>query len=194
MAKRPEEAGAALESIENIGRTAQEELHVVLGLLRDEEHRTATLTPAPKLVDVKALVDTVRTSGTPVDLHLSGTDRPLSPALELSVYRVIQEALTNVVKHAPGARAAVSLAVSDREILLDVTDDGGPARLPTLAATLAATLPAEPPAAGEWQAGPGHGIVGMRERIAAFGGWLVAEPLTGRGFRVNAQVPIDGAG
>ena len=100
---------------------------------------------------------------------MSGTDRPLSPALELSVYRVIQEALTNVVRHAPGARAAVSLSISDREILLDVTDDGGPAG------------PPGSPAVGERQTGPGHGIVGMRERIAAFGGWLAAEPLAGRG-------------
>src|SRR5580692_11702617 len=184
MAKRPEEASTALESIENIGRTAQDELRVVLGLLRDEENRTAVLAPAPRLVDVKELVETVRASGTPVDLYLSGTDRPLSPALELSVYRVIQEALTNVVKHAPGACAAVSLSVSDREILLDVTDDGGPAGPPG---------PPGPPAAGERQTGPGHGIVGMRERIAAFGGWLAAEPLAGRGFRVNAQVPIEGA-
>ena len=155
MAKRPEEASTALESIETIGRTAQEELRVVLGLLRDEENGTAALAPAPRLVDVKELVETVRASGTPVDLHMSGADRPLSPALELSVYRVVQEALTNVVKHAPGARAAVDLAVCDREILLDVTDDGGPAVRP---------------AGGERQAGPGHGIVGMRERIAAFGG------------------------
>ena len=182
MAKRPQEASTALESIENIGRTAQDELRVVLGLLRDEENRTAALAPAPRLVDVKELAETVRASGTPVDLYMSGTDRPLSPALELSVYRVIQEALTNVVKHAPGARAAVSLSVTDREILLDVTDDGGPAE------------PPGSPAAGERQTGPGHGIVGMRERIAAFGGWLAAEPLAGRGFRVNAQVPIEGAG
>jgi signal transduction histidine kinase len=188
MAKRPEEASTALESIENIGRTAQDELRVVLGLLRDEENRTAVLAPAPRLVDVKELVETVRASGTPVDLYLSGTDRPLSPALELSVYRVIQEALTNVVRHAPGARAAVSLSVSDREILLDVTDDGGPAGPPGSAAG-----PPGSPAAGERQTGPGHGIVGMRERIAAFGGWLAAEPLAGRGFRVNAQVPIEGA-
>jgi signal transduction histidine kinase len=123
-----------------------------------------------------------------VDLYVSGTDRPLSPALELSVYRVIQEALTNVVRHAPGARAAVSLSVSDREILLDVTDDGGPAGPP------GPPGPPGSPAAGERQTGPGHGIVGMRERIAAFGGWLAAEPLAGRGFRVNAQVPIEGAG
>jgi len=181
MAKRPEEASTALESIENIGRTAQDELRVVLGLLRDEENRTAVLAPAPRLADVTELVETVRGSGTPVDLYLSGTDRPLSPALELSVYRVIQEALTNVVRHAPGARAAISLSVSDREILLDITDDGGPPR------------PPGSPAAGERHTDPGHGIVGMRERIAAFGGWLAAEPLAGRGFRVNAQVPIEGA-
>jgi signal transduction histidine kinase len=178
MAKRPEAAGTALETIETVGRTAQEELRVVLGLLRDEEYGTAILTPAPKLVDVKELVEHVRASGIPVDLHLSGTDRPLSAALELSVYRVVQEALTNVVKHAPGARATVDLAVRDRAISLDVTDDGGPSG---------------PRADGERQAGPGHGIVGMRERIAAFGGWLHAEPLAGRGFRVTAQVPIEGA-
>ncbi len=174
MAKRPEEAGTALENIEMIGRTAQDELRVVLGLLRDEGHRTAALAPAPKLVDVKELVETIRASGTPVELQMSGTDRPLSPALELSVYRVVQEALTNVVKHAPGARATVDLAVFDNVIHLDVTDDGGPA------------------GHLEMRAGPGHGIVGMRERITAFGGWLHAEPLADRGFRVTAQVPIEG--
>jgi len=179
MAKRPEQASTALESIETIGRTAQEELRVVLGLLRDEENRTAALVPAPRLVDVKELVETVRASGTPVDLHMSGTDRPLSPALELSVYRVIQEALTNVVRHAPGARAAVHLTIYDNVVSLDVIDDGSPATSPG-------------PQTDERQAGPGHGIVGMRERIAAFGGWLHAEPLTGRGFRVTAQVPIEG--
>jgi signal transduction histidine kinase len=177
MAKRPEEAGTALESIETIGRTAQEELRVVLGLLRDEGNRTAALAPAPTLADVKDLIETVQASGTPIELHMSGADRPLSPALELSVYRVLQEALTNVVKHAPGARATVDLAVFDNVIRLDVTDDGGPAGQPL----------------GGEQAGLGHGIVGMRERITAFGGWLHAEPLPGRGFRVTAQVPTEGA-
>ena len=177
MAKRPEEASSALESIETIGRTAQEELRVVLGLLRDEEHRTAALAPAPRLIDLKDLVDTVRASGTPVDLYLSGTDRPLSPALELSVYRVVQEALTNVVRHAPGAQATVGLAVDDREIRLDVTDDGPPAGHPQSS-----------------HDHTGHGLVGMRERIAAFGGQLTAEPLAGAGFRVTARVPIEGPG
>jgi signal transduction histidine kinase len=178
MARRPEEASTALESIETIGRTAQEELRVVLGLLREEENRTANLTPAPRLLDIKDLAETVRASGTPVDLHMSGTDRPLSLALELTVYRVVQEALTNVVKHAPGARATVDLALGDQEIRLVVTDDGRP----------------EGRTAAGQEPGPGHGITGMRERIAAFGGQLEAGPLDGQGFRVSAQVPVDGPG
>jgi signal transduction histidine kinase len=174
MARDPAEASAALESIETIGRTAQEELRVVLGLLREEENRTPALTPAPKLLDIKALAETVQASGTPVTLHMSGHDRPLSPALELSIYRVVQEALTNVVKHAPGAHATVDLTVADYEIHLTITDTGAP--VPTQEST-----------------GQGHGIVGMRERISAFGGQLEAWPLPGGGFRVTARVPIEGA-
>jgi signal transduction histidine kinase len=173
--KRPEEASAALESIEMIGRTAQDELRVVLGLLRDGEAGTAPLAPAPRLTDVKNLVDTVRASGIPVELRMSGTDRQLSPALELSVYRVMQEALTNVVKHAPGARAAAELAVSAGKIRLDVRDDGGAGG-------------SEAPRGG---LGTGQGIVGMRERIGAFGGWFAAEPTDNGGFQVTAEVPIE---
>jgi signal transduction histidine kinase len=181
MAKRPEQAGAALESIEMIGRTAQDELRVVLGLLRDEEVGAAALAPAPRLVDLKELAENVQASGTPVRLRMAGTDRQLSPALELSVYRVVQEALTNVVKHAPGGRATVDLAVSDSQIRIEVADDGG--------------IAARAPAGDTWPASPGtgHGIVGMRERIGAFGGWLVAEPLPDRGFHVLAEVPAEGA-
>jgi signal transduction histidine kinase len=180
MARRPGEAGAALESIEMIGRTAQDELRVVLGLLRDEDAGAAALAPAPRLVDLKELADTVRASGTPVELRTSGTDRQLSPALELTLYRVVQEALTNVVRHAPQARATVDLTVSAAQIRLEVADDGGSAGR----------------AAGDQERpgipGTGHGIAGMRERIGAFGGWLVAEPLA-CGFRVRAEVPIESA-
>jgi signal transduction histidine kinase len=177
MAKRPEEAASALESIEMIGRTAQDELRVVLGLLREEKAEAAALAPAPRLIDLKELVDTVRASGTPVELRTSGTDRELSPALELTVYRVVQEALTNVVKHAPGARAIVDVAVSAAQIRLEVSDNGRSAD------------------ARAWTAipGTGHGIAGMRERIGAFGGWLVAEPLADRGFHVLAEVPTEAA-
>jgi len=181
MAKHPEEAGTALESIEMIGRTAQDELRVVLGLLRDEETGAAALAPAPRLVDLKELADHVRASGTPVELRLSGADRQLSPALEMSIFRVIQEALTNVVKHAAGARAAVAVTVSAGRVRIEVTDDGGTAAYP------AGGGRADSP-------GAGHGIVGMRERIAAFGGWLVAEPRSGGGFQVLAEVPAEGAG
>jgi len=131
---------------------------------------------------VKELAEHVRASGTPVELRMSGADRQLSPALELSIYRVVQEALTNVVKHAPGARATVDLAVSDDQVRIEVADDGAPAG----ARAGEDGGPASP--------GTGHGIVGMRERIGAFGGWLVAEPLAGRGFRVLAQIPIEGTG
>jgi signal transduction histidine kinase len=145
----------------------------VLGLLRDGEDGTAPLAPTPRLSDVKDLVDTVRASGIPVELRMSGADRRLSPSLELSVYRVVQEALTNVVEHAPGARVAAEVAVSAGKVRLDVRDDGGPG--------------GGAPRAG---LGTGHGIVGMRERIGAFGGWLVAGP-AGGGFQVTAEVPVE---
>jgi signal transduction histidine kinase len=184
MAKRPEEASTALESIETIGRTAQDELRVVLGLLRDEAVGAAALAPAPRLVDLKELADHVRASGTPVELRRSGADHPLSAALELSIYRVVQEALTNVVKHAPGARATVDLTVTGGRVRLEVADDGGPARRPPEHAV----APGADRAAG---LGTRHGIVGMRERVAAFGGWLVAEPLASGGFHVLAEIPVE---
>ena len=173
--ERPEEASSALGSIETISRTAQDELRVVLGLLRDEDAGTAPLAPAPRLIDVEDLADTVRASGVPVELRTSGTDRQLSPSLELSIYRVMQEALTNIVKHAPGARAMAELTVSAGKVRLDVRDDGGP-------------CVGQAPPAGE---GTGHGITGMRERIGAFGGWLVAGPAVGGGFQVTAEIPIE---
>ena len=107
---------------------------------------------------------------------MEGTDRRLSPSLELSLYRVVQEALTNVVKHAPGARAVAEVTVSAGKVRLDVRDDGGPG--------------GGAPRAG---LGTGHGITGMRERVGAFGGWLVAGPAAGGGFRVTAEVPVGGA-
>jgi signal transduction histidine kinase len=172
--KHPEEASSALGSIETISRTAQDELRVVLGLLRDGEAGTAPLAPTPRLIDVEDLADTVRASGIPVELRMEGTDRRLSPSLELSVYRVVQEALTNVVKHAPGARAVAELTVSAGKIRLDVRDDGGPGGGAPRAAL-----------------GTSHGILGMRERIGAFGGWLVAGPVADGGFQVTAEVPVE---
>ena len=171
-AKRPEEASAALESIETIGRTAQDELRVVLGLLREEEAGAAPLAPAPRLADVEALVAAVRASGTPVELQMSGADRQLSPALELSVYRVIQEALTNVIKHAAASSAHVTISYRPDSVTVEITDQGSPG----------------PPG----RAGSGHGIIGMRERAASVGGSLQTGPAPGGGYRVFAALPAGG--
>jgi signal transduction histidine kinase len=176
MAKRPEEGAYALKSIETIGRTAQDELRVVLDLLRDGEVSSAALAPAPALADLKELAETVRAAGTPVHLRVSAGDGRLSPALELTVYRIVQEALTNVVKHAPGAETTVKLSVSDTDVTIAITDDGGGERGP-----------------GEPSLGPrkvgGQGIAGMQERVGAFGGSLTAEH-AGGGFRVLARIPL----
>jgi signal transduction histidine kinase len=179
--QHPEKVTAAFGSIESIGRVAQDELRVVLGLLRDGEAGTAPLAPAPRLVDVRDLAETVRASGVQVEMRMEGLDRRLSPSLELSVYRVVQEALTNVVKHAPGARVVAELTVSAEKVSLDIRDDGGKGGQAAQGGHAA-------------QAGPGtgHGIVGMRERIGAFGGRLVAGPADGGGFRVTAEVPAEG--
>jgi signal transduction histidine kinase len=183
MALQPDQAVAALESIEATGRTAQDELRVMLGLLRDDhEHIESMPAPAPGLNELRELIETVRAAGTPVELRMSGTDRRLSPALELSVYRIIQEALTNVVKHAPGRCANVDFAISAREICIEVTDDG--------AVSSDRTATVSPVAAA--RRGSPHGIVGMRERVAAFGGSLVAEAVPGQGFRVFARIPMRG--
>jgi signal transduction histidine kinase len=175
MAKRPEEASDALKSIEEIGRTAQEELRIVLDLLREEGDSAAELSPAPRLVDLKDLVETVRASGTDVDLRMTRTDRQLSAGLELSLYRVIQEALTNVVRHAPGAATTVEVTISNDAVHIEVVDNGRPG------------------GEGTGEPGPpGHGIVGMRERVGAFGGSLVAQPGRDGGFHVVAEVPVEG--
>ncbi len=178
MAKRPEKTASALALIEEIGRTAQDVLRVVLGLLRDEEVEPISRTPAPRLADLKELVETVRASGTKVELRRTGADRSLSPAVELSIYRVVQEALTNVVRHAPGAQAVVDLTVSGDDVCVEVTDNGGASR---------ATGEKMPPSLGATR----HGIVGMRERVDAFGGSLSAEHLADGGFRVSARIPLE---
>ncbi len=182
MAKRPEKTARALELIEEIGRTAQDELRVVLGLLRDEEVEPISRAPAPRLADLKELVETVRASGTQVELRTTGTDRSLSPAIELSIYRVVQEALTNVVRHAPGAQAMIDLTLSGDDVCVEVTDNGGP----STSRAAGEKVPLSHP-------GTGQGIVGMRERVGAFGGSLLAEHLAGGGFRVSARIPRENA-
>ena len=161
----------ALAVIESTGRQAMTELRRMLGTLRTAADGDA-LAPAPALSHVDSLVANVRDAGLPVELSFDGRRRPLSPGLELSAYRIVQEALTNTLKHAGPAHAEVHIGYGERELAIEVCDDG----------------------AGRHNgAAAGHGLVGMRERVSLFGGVLETGPRPSGGFRVSARFPIETA-
>jgi signal transduction histidine kinase len=182
VVQRPDQARDVLESIEATGRVAQGEVRLILGLLRGDEQEDPGLAPAPDLAALPALAEEVRAAGVPVELHISGSKPALSPALELSLYRVIQEALTNSVKHAGRAPTAIRLSYGTREIRVEVVNDRPPGAADGRAAPAGE--------AGAGGGGSGHGLLGMRERVGAFGGTLVAGPVDGAGFRVAVRVPL----
>jgi signal transduction histidine kinase len=175
MDERPEEARAALVAIRAVSRDALRDLRGILGLLReldDAEPRS----PAAGLEHVPALADTVRRAGVRVSVDMdAGAGLPAS--IDLAAYRVIQEALTNVVRHAPGAVATVTVRRVDGALRVEVDNDGRAAA-------------AAPPA--EARPGGGHGLAGMRERVRAAGGSLEAGARRGGGFSVRATLPVEG--
>ena len=175
-ANRPDQALTALRAVEVTGRGALEELRRILGLLRDDDGAGPSLAPAPGVGDLEELADTVRAAGIPVTLAVTGEVAALPPAASLTVYRIVQEALTNVVKHAPGATATARVQASRDGVLITVDNGrgtGGPG-------------PEMPRPGG----GARHGLVGMTERAAAFGGTLDAGPVAGGGFQVTAFLPL----
>ena len=174
---QPDEAREALSIIETTSRRALAEMRLLVGVLRQPED-TAELGPAPGLADLPDLIDYVRQAGVRVDLD-SESEAPTLPAgVDLSAYRIVQEALTNVVRHAGPTTVHVTLRQRHDQLEIEVVDDGAPAgRVAVLAPD------------GE---GRGHGLVGMRERVSLFGGDLSAAP-AGRGFRVFARLPFDEA-
>jgi signal transduction histidine kinase len=159
----------ALLAIERTGREALAEMSRLLGILRTEGDGLA-LAPRPSLAQVDALVKTVRDAGVPVDLHVEGEQIALSPGVDVSAYRIVQEALTNVVKHAGSARAHVVVRYGGDEVEVEVTDDGHG--------------PVDGNAAG-------YGLAGMRERVELHGGTLEAGKGNGGGFTVKARLPLD---
>jgi len=159
-----------LEKIENSGRQALAETRRLLGVLRDPSGQTG-LAPQPGINEIDALVTSVRAAGVPVHLVISGDRAAVPAAVDVSVYRIAQEALTNVLKHAGHACANVTIGCADDAVTIDVTDDGS-------------KQPANPNAVD------GHGLAGMRERVAVFGGELRAGPRPGGGFAVHARLPI----
>jgi signal transduction histidine kinase len=163
-------AGAALEKIENSARQALAETRRLLGVLRDPDEETG-LAPQPGIGDLDALAASVRAAGLPVNLVISGHGTALPAAADVSVYRIVQEALTNVLKHAGPARADVTIGCAPETVTIEVTDNGT----------------GEP---GHQNPAGGHGLAGMRERAAVFGGDLRAGPRPGGGFAVRARLPL----
>lgn len=173
LAQQPAEAAAALAAIETASRSALDELRNLLRQLRDPVAAEEAATPA--LADLPALVDKLRRAGLDVTWHSTGQPRSYRAAVEFSAYRITQEALTNVTKHASGARARVEIGYGADALTVTVSDDGG-------------QHPRSPAARGA--PGGGMGIPGMRERAELLGGTLHAAPEGGGGFTVTAWLPV----
>jgi signal transduction histidine kinase len=167
-ASRPQDSLRVLGTIEESSRVALTELRHMLGVLRDSGTGEVALGPAPALDALPALVDQTRVTGLAIDLSTTGVPRPLPGGIELAAYRIVQEALTNVVRHAGATRVRVHVRYQPDRLMVSVVDDGRGA----LAATVA-----------------GHGIAGMRERATLYGGACLAGGVPG-GYRVSATLPV----
>jgi signal transduction histidine kinase len=170
----PEEARATLGAIEHMGRAALVEMRRLTGFLRTESDGSAMRSPQPGLNDLATLVSQVGDAGLPVHLRVEGTPRPLPAGLDLSAFRIVQEALTNVLKHAGPAHATVVVRFEESELELSISDDGN--------------------GAGDRRAQspmPSYGQLGMQERVALFGGRLDIGPREEGGYAVNVNLPLD---
>jgi signal transduction histidine kinase len=166
----PAKARAAAGSIRETGRQALVDLRRLLGLLREQDPTAARLSPQPGLDDLEALLDQVRGAGVDVRLDVEGVPRTLPSAVDLSAFRLVQEALTNTLKHARASTAVVEVRYTPDALHIEVVDDGV-ARNGT---------------------GKGHGLIGMQERIALYGGQLEYGSRPTGGFRVHALLPVQG--
>jgi signal transduction histidine kinase len=215
----PDEARKALLAVEASGRTAMTELRHLLGLLTPSGEAKpgpgetavpggtagtrevpvpggagdAALAPQPGVARIPALLARVRETGMPVELSVAapaGTPQALPPGVDLAAYRVVQETLTNVMKHAGQARTTVRLEYRPRDLLITVSDDGRP---PGSGPFDAAAGPGAGPGAGAGPGSGGRGLIGLRERIGVYGGELDAGPRPGGGWRLAARIPLQPA-
>lgn len=178
---KPDQAEAALASAEATGRQSLDELRNIVNVLRGADRSFDELgdrkmaseqtqtEPLPGLPQVPGLIKAVRDVGTDVTLSIHGDEPEVSPSVGITVYRIVQEGLTNAIRHAPGAKVRVQLSYSESEIIVVVQDEGG---------------------AEVAQRDGGHGLIGMRERVQAAGGSLVVGP-SGEGWRVEAKIPLE---
>ena len=171
----PERARRPLAAVQDTGREALTDLRRMLGALRAADDGAPSLAPQPGLAGLDALAEHLRDAGLPVEVRIEGEPRPLPAGVDLSAFRIVQEGLTNVLKHAGPARAEVVVRYDDDAIALRVVDDGS--------------------GAVNARENGGHGLVGMRERVAVYGGELTAgpRPAPERGFALAARLPLDPA-
>ncbi|MEV4225349.1 histidine kinase [Nonomuraea sp. NPDC049725] len=200
----PGEAEAALKAVEGAGRDAMTELRHLLGVLApsqsgdDEpygggEPYGGDLAPQPSLSRLGPLIDRIAFAGLPVDVRISGEPRPLPAGIDVTAYRIVQEALTNALKHGSGVTAQVTVRYADRSLRVEVLNTG-PSVL-TSADRPSGTGHQE--GVGRYreagrQEGAGRGLLGLRERVAVYGGDLDARRRLGGGYRVRARIPLDG--
>ncbi|RKS67928.1 signal transduction histidine kinase [Motilibacter peucedani] len=165
----------AMAAVESTGRAALGEMRRIVGVLREEGQTTAELAPSPGMADLPALVGQVREAGLAVDVDLCDPPLHVPAGVDLTVYRIVQEALTNTLKHAGPAAAVVRVACEPGAICVAVEDSGR-----------GAAAVAAPPGTRS-----GHGLVGMQERVALYGGSLRVGPRAGGGYAVHARIPVD---
>jgi signal transduction histidine kinase len=169
----PDQAGATLATIETTGRETLVELRQLLQVVRDPDRPAVSeaapdRAPTPGLADLEQLVVRTAATGLRLELEVVGRPRPLPAGIDTAAYRVVQEAVTNVVRHAGVSTASVVVRFEPDSIEVEVTDAGGSAGVPE----------------------PGYGLVGMRERVQLYGGSFAAGPLPGKGFRVTSRFPL----
>ena len=174
----PDKASEVMGRIENVGRQSLNEMRRMLSVLRNGDgDSSASLAPQPSLADVPGAVEHSTDAGVATDLVVSGDVRDLPPGIELAAFRVVQEALTNVLKHAgPTASATVGIEYRTEDVVIDISDNGRGA------------------ASGLSDAGGGNGLIGMSERVEIYGGSLAAGPRTGGGYAIRVVLPTDESG
>ncbi|WP_203710489.1 sensor histidine kinase [Asanoa siamensis] len=186
----PDDAAKALSAVEAAGRHTMTELRHLLGLLAPAADGTGTGTgtgdggcegddadaPQPSLRRLSPLVDRIAFAGLPVEVRIAGDPRPLPPGVDVTAYRIVQEALTNALKHGAGGKAEVTVRYADRSLRVEVLTTGP------------SVLTGGPPPKTE---GTGRGLVGLRQRVAVYGGDLDARRRLGGGYRVRARIPVD---
>jgi signal transduction histidine kinase len=178
MDEQPGQSRSALVAIKQASNDALGELRSVLDILRQGDEAPPRA-PASGLASLDRLVAGAEATGLPVSTRVEGTPRPLPAGTDLAAFRIVQESLTNVTRHAGPASATVLVRYGDKDLTVQVDDNG---------------KGSEPPSAADGSLRPGRGLVGMRERVAALGGELTTGPRPGGGFRVRARLPLDDPG